>query len=196
MEFYLFIFLQIDGLLPSKKATLATSTPGSAGKAGAGLDAETLAQAALLQKMKSQYGPQKMMSALMSMISSDPPGPPSAQIPGLNEPPPSTSTTLPTSTSTRGYYSSGSLTATYSSSPQPPDSHPAATEQYHTQEQYGYPPSTYSPGILPTTPYGYPQSQYTHPYQPATPTPPYYQHTSGVADHTQMNPLNPIFQKK
>eukprot|EP00092_Neocalanus_flemingeri_P024580 GFUD01026659.1.p1 GENE.GFUD01026659.1~~GFUD01026659.1.p1 ORF type:complete len:1744 (+),score=379.20 GFUD01026659.1:118-5349(+) len=196
----------IDGLLPSKKATLATGTPGGAGKVGAGLDAETLAQAALLQKMKSQYGPQKMMSALMSMINSDPPGPPNSSIPGLSEPPHTSSTTMSTTASSRGYYSSGALTASYSASPQPPDNHPPPPDQYHTQEQYAYPHTTYpqamqAPTTLASYPgYPVPPSPYPQPYQPPVPTPPYYQHSGvGVSDphrQTNINPLNPIFQNK
>jgi len=169
----------IDGLLPSKKATLANA-PGSSSKGGEGLDAETLAQAALLQKMKSQYGPQKMMSALMSMMS-DPPGPPSIPIPGLSDPQPIASPAPPSS---RGYYSSGSLTATYSSSPQPPEIQPSNPDQYPPYTQY--PPTNY-----PHTAYGYPQSQYPHqPTQPTQPTPP------STLQYYQQNPLNPMFQNK
>jgi len=167
----------IDGLLPSKKATLARAHPCPDGSAGPGLDADTLASAALLQKMKSQYGSEKMMSALMSFLNTDPPGPPSIPIPGISDTQPQTSAPMSTpSSSNRGYYSSGSLTATYSSSPQPPDQ-PATPSQYPAPEQYGYQQAVVGQ-------YAYPQQQY---YQ-ATPTDPYYQQCS--------NPLNPLFRNK
>lgn len=119
------------------------------------------------------------MSALMSFLNTDPPGPPN--IPGLRDTQPSTSAPISTpSSSNRGYYSSGSLTATYSSSPQPPDQPPPPT-QYPVQDQYGYQSQQHHP-----VQYGYPQHQY-YPTSQAT-TNPYYQPST--------NPLNPLFQKK
>jgi len=182
----------IDGLLPSKKATLATALPGAGGKSGSGIDAETLASAALLQKMKSQYGSEKMMSALMSFLNTDPPGPPNNPIPGLNDTQPHPAIPITAPSSSRGYYSSGALTASYSSSPQPPDQ-PIQSNQYPPHEQYGYPQPTYPQGIQPPIHYGYPhpQPQYYPTSQAPTPANQYYQQP-GMAN----NPLNPMFQKK
>ena len=173
--------LQIDGLLPSKKATLARAHPCPDGGAGPGLDADTLASAALLQKMKSQYGSEKMMSALMSFLNTDPPGPPSIPIPGINDSQPQISAPISTpSSSNRGYYSSGSLTATYSSSPQPPDQPPPPSQYPATAPA----PDQYSYQQAVAGQYAYPQPQY---YQP-TPTEAYYQQS--------INPLNPLFRTK
>jgi len=169
----------IDGLLPSKKATLARANPCSDGTPGQGLDAETLASAALLQKMKSQYGSEKMMSALMSFLNTDSTGPSNIPIPGINDDQSITSVPISTpSSSNRGYYSSGSLTATYSSSPQPPDQPPQPPSQCPATDQYGYQQAVVGQ-------YGYPQPQ----YYPSISANPYYQQQGN-------NPLNPLFQKK
>lgn len=105
------------------------------------MDADTLASAALLQKMKAQYGPQKMMSALMSFMNSDNSPPSCVTIPGLSDIPAttnaSTSVSHTTTSGSRGYYSSGSVTANYSSSPQPPEQTPTRVP---VQEQYNFPP--------------------------------------------------------
>ena len=144
----------VEGTLPSKKPAEKV--------AGEVVDQETLAQANILKKMKSQFGSEKMVTALMSMMQA-PPAPP---------PPPTTPPGTPTSQA-RGYYSSGATTATYSSSPQPPSAHqPSARPQPYPAPQppvarATYPAAQYTPQPLHLpVPYEYqpfPSSLLPHP---------------------------------
>ena len=107
VSWYVWLFLmtwrvtiswQVDGILPTKKATLAACT-------------DEKAQTAFLGEMKEKFGDERIVWSLLSMVKScrsrDSPPPP----PPPGDPPVSSSWT------SSSYYSSTSITASYSSSP-------------------------------------------------------------------------------
>ena len=96
---YDIVSCQVEGMLPTKKETLAACT-------------DEKARTVFLGEMKEKFGDERIVSSLLSMVKScqgpDSPPPP---------PPPGDPPAPPVSWSSASYYSSNSITASYSSSP-------------------------------------------------------------------------------
>ena len=96
---YDIVSCQVEGMLPTKKETLAACI-------------DEKARTVFLGEMKEKFGDERIVSSLLSMVKScqgpDSPPPP---------PPPGDPPAPPVSWSSASYYSSNSITASYSSSP-------------------------------------------------------------------------------